>query len=81
MSAEIFIGLVTVAVVDAAKDQWPKIKGKVTVLVAGVAGGLLALLTQVLAEKTTGLPSVSIAVGVAAGLAAAGTVGIAKRVG
>lgn len=81
MSTEIFIGLVTVAVVDAIKDQWPQVKGKVTVLVAGVVGGLLALVTQLIAESTSGLPEVHIALGVAAGLAAAGGVGIAKRVG
>lgn len=80
MGTEIFIGLVTVAVVEALKDQWPTIKGKVTVLVAGVVGGLLAALTQVLAESVTGLPEVAIALGVAAGLGAAGTVTIAKKV-
>lgn len=81
MSTEVVIGLVTVALVDAIKDQWPTVKGKVTVLVAGVVGGLLALVSQGLAEQTTGLGEVTIAVGVAAGLAAAGSVGIAKRVG
>lgn len=81
MSTEVLIGAVTVAIVDAIKDQWPTVKGKVTVLVAGIVGGLLALLTQATDASSTGLEEVTIAVGVVAGLAAAGTVGVAKRIG
>lgn len=76
MSTEVFIGLVVVAVVDAIKSLVPSIRGAVTVLLAGVVGGVCAAL-----DVRAGLPDVAVYVGVAAGLAAAGGVGIARRIG
>lgn len=76
MSTEVFIGLVVVAVVDAIKSLVPQIKGALTVLLAGVVGGVCAAV-----DVSAGLPDVSVAVGIGAGLAAAGGVGALRRVG
>lgn len=76
MGTEVFIGLVVVAVVDAIKALVPSVYGALTVLVAGVVGGVIGAV-----DTALGLPDVSIAVGAAAGLAAAGAVGVVKRVG
>jgi len=76
MSTEVFIGLVVVAVVDAIKSLAPQIKGALTVLLAGVVGGVLAAV-----DVSLGLPDVTVALGVGAGLAAAGGVGVVRRFG
>lgn len=73
----LFVAAVTVAVVDALKDQFPQITGKVTVLVAGLVGALLAVLSG---HVELGITALSVAQGVLAGLTAAGGVGVAKRI-
>lgn len=72
----VFIGTVVIALVDAIKDLAPKVTGAITVLVAGLVGGLIALV-----DKEIGVFDITFAAGVLAGLAAAGAVGVAKRVG
>lgn len=74
---EVLIGAVVVALVDAIKDLAPRVKGVITVLVAAIVGGLIAALDQELGFQT----DLSVAEGVLVGLAAAGTVGVAKRIG
>lgn len=76
MDSIVFIGAVTVAVVAAIKSVFPQITGAVTVVLAGIIGGLLAALAPHL-----GLDTVTIAAGVMAGLAGSGTHQIAKQVG
>lgn len=76
MDSVVFIGLIVVAVVDAVKDLAPKVQGSVTVLVAGLVGLLVAAV-----DTHIGLNDIPLAVGFATGLAAAGGVGIAKRIG
>lgn len=78
MDGVVFVGLVTVALVDAVKDTFPNVHGKWTVLAAGLVGGLIALLSG---EVALGITELTFAEGVAAGLGAAGAVGVAKRVG
>lgn len=72
----VFIGAVVVAIVDAIKSQVPNVQGALTVLVAGLVGGLLALV-----DVHVGMEDLTVAAGVLAGLAAAGAVGVAKRIG
>lgn len=73
----VFIGAVVVAVVDAVKSLVPEIKGAVTVVLAGLIGGLISLV-----DLDIGLlENMSFAGGVMAGLASAGTVGVVRRFG
>lgn len=72
----IFIGAVVVALTDAVKDLAPKVQGSLTVLVAALLGALIALV-----DVQIGVANLSIAQGVLTGLAAAGTVGVAKKIG
>lgn len=72
----VFIGAVVVAVVDAIKSRVPQVTGEITVLVAGLVGGTIALV-----DKYIGVTDITFAAGVLAGLAAAGAVGVAKRIG
>ncbi len=76
MEGVVFIGAVVVAVVDAAKSLSPKINGYVSVVLAGLIGGLIALV-----DVELGVQNLSVAEGILAGLAASGTVGVAKRIG
>lgn len=72
----VFIGAVVVAVVDAIKALVPQVTGAVTVLVAGLIGAILSVF-----DVHIGLEDLTVAAGVMAGLAAAGAVGVAKRIG
>lgn len=72
----VFIGAVVVALTDAIKDLAPGVRGAVTVLVAGLLGALIAVI-----DTHIGVADLSVAEGVLAGLAAAGAVGVAKRIG
>lgn len=72
----VFIGAVVVAIVDAIKSLSPQVQGAITVLVAGLVGGLIALI-----DTHIGVVDLTVAAGVLAGLASAGVVGVAKRIG
>lgn len=77
LSSIAIVGLIVVAVVDAIKDLAPKVHGFVTILVAAGVGALWALVDGGFGF----VPDLTVAQGISAGLAAAGTVGIAKRIG
>lgn len=76
IEGSIFIGAIVVALIDAIKDLAPRVTGAVTVLVAGLVGGLIALV-----DKEIGVFDITFAAGVLIGLAAAGTVGVARKIG
>lgn len=76
MDGVVFVGAVVVAVVDAVKSLVPGVQGAVTVLVAGLVGLLVSVV-----DVELGIASLTAAEGIMAGLAAAGVVGVAKRVG
>jgi uncharacterized membrane protein len=67
IDANLFIGAVIVALVQAIKEVFPGVQGAITTIVAALVGALIALLAPHI-----GVVSVSIAMGVLDGLAAAG---------
>jgi hypothetical protein len=71
----VFIGAVVIALVDAIKSLAPGVHGAISVLVAGLVGGALALV-----DIHIGVADLTVAAGVMAGLAAAGAISVAKRV-
>jgi hypothetical protein len=75
-SAIVFIGLVIAGITEAIRLEVPKVNGAVTIAAAALIGLLVAAL-----DVQLGLPNITLAQGISAGLAASGTVAIAKRVG
>lgn len=71
----IFIGAAIIAVTEAIKDVAPKVHGWVSVAVAALIGLLVAAF-----DAELGIASLTLAEGILAGLAAAGTVTVAKKV-
>ena len=71
----IFIGAVVIALTQAIKLKFPNVDGAVTILIAAIIGGLIALVDQWI-----GVADLSVAAGIMAGLAAAGTVTVAKSI-
>lgn len=76
MDSALFVGAVVVAVVDAVKSLFPDVKGAITVLLAVAVGVLVALV-----DVEIGVADLTLAEGVMLGLAASGTVSVAKRIG
>ena len=72
------ISLVVVVVVDALKDQFPKLTGNVTRLVALVVGGVLGYGASVGYLPLAGMDIVT---GAVAGAIAAGGISVVNKVG
>lgn len=71
----LFIGLVIIAVTEAIKRLAPQVQGLLTMLVSVGVGIVVALI-----DVYIGVGDMSIAQGIVAGLAASGTVSVAKAV-
>lgn len=72
----VFIGLVIAGLTEAIRLSVPKVNGAVTIGIAALVGLFVALV-----DVQLGLPNVTLAAGISAGLAVAGVAGIAKKVG
>lgn len=75
-STIVFIGTLIAGVTEAIRLAVPQVNGAVTIAVAALVGLLVAVL-----DTAIGLPDVSIATGISTGLATAGVVAAAKRIG
>lgn len=67
IEANLFIGALVVAIVQAIKEVFPQVSGAITTVTAMVVGGLVAL-----AAPHIGVAAVTVAQGVLDGLAAVG---------
>lgn len=76
MDSILFIGTAIAGITEAIRLSVPKVNGAVTIGVAVVVGVLVALL-----DTQIGVGDISVAEGIMTGLAAAGVVATAKRVG
>lgn len=72
----IFLAAVVVAVVSAVKALAPQVNGALTVLLAGLLGGLLALI-----DKEIGVTDMTVAQGILVGLTGSGVTTVADRIG
>lgn len=76
MDATVFIGAVVAGVTELIRYLSPQVKGALTIAVAVLVGILVALI-----DTQIGIKDITIAQGVSIGLATAGVVATAKRVG
>lgn len=76
MDSILFIGTVIAGVTEAIRLTFKDVNGAVTIVVAALVGLLVALV-----DTQVGVGDVTVAEGILAGLAAAGVVATAKRVG
>ena len=76
IESTIFIGAVIAAITEAIRLSTDKVHGAITIGVAALTGLVVALV-----DTGIGVANISLAQGVMIGLAAAGTVAVAKRVG
>ena len=71
----LFIGLVIVAVTEVIKRLVPQVSGVLTILVSVAVGIVVALV-----DTAIGVVDMTVAEGIMAGLAASGTVSVARAV-
>lgn len=73
IAADLFIGAIVVAIVEAIKTVFPQVSGAITTLFAMLVGALVAVIAPHI-----GIATISVAVGMLDGLAAAGVHTIAS---
>lgn len=76
VEAVVFVGAIIAGVTEFIKNLSPQIQGAVTVAVAVAVGIVVALV-----DVQMGIENISIAQGIMIGLASAGVVGTAKKIG
>lgn len=75
IEGSVFIGLIIVALTEVVKRLVPQVDGILTIIVSMVVGLVVALI-----DTEIGVADLSIAQGIMAGLAASGTVSVARSV-